>query len=308
MCVPRSVEIVFRSFQAGFLKKLDLDIYHQLKRAAAKRMYRFLDKRFHFSKSLRFDLSTFACEHIGLSRRYDVAQLKRRLKPAIAELEQVEYLVPAPEKERFHRLRRGEWQVHFVRAAKPRKEACSAGRNPTLADRLVERGVTATAAENLVAQYAAGRIEDKIAVFDSLRRKNDRRISQNPAGFLVQSIREDYLPPVGLQEKQVGSVLRQHGKEDGRAISAPSPKPRVHVCDEKANARREYLSRLSDSQRQTLEAEALKRARRVPAEGYRRALTAGNDQLAQYYSEVMVDQYLSEMFDMDSVNADNRVP
>ena len=39
--------MVFRSFQAGFLKQLDLDFYRRLKLAAAKRMYRFLDKRFH---------------------------------------------------------------------------------------------------------------------------------------------------------------------------------------------------------------------------------------------------------------------
>ena len=74
-------EMVFRSFQAGFLKQLDLEFYRRLKLATAKRMYRFLDKRFHFTSTLRFKLPVFACEHIGLSRRYDVAQLKRRLNP-----------------------------------------------------------------------------------------------------------------------------------------------------------------------------------------------------------------------------------
>ena len=73
--------MVFRSFQAGFLKQLDLDFYRRLKLATAKRIYRFLDKRFHFSSSLRFKLPVFACEHIGLSRSYDAAQLKRRLSP-----------------------------------------------------------------------------------------------------------------------------------------------------------------------------------------------------------------------------------
>ena len=68
-------EMVFRSFQAGFLKKLDLDFYRSLKLATAKRMYRFLDKRFHFSGRLRFSLPVFACEHLGLSRSYDTAQL-----------------------------------------------------------------------------------------------------------------------------------------------------------------------------------------------------------------------------------------
>ncbi len=86
-------EIVFRSFQAGFLKQLDLTFYRRLKLPTAKRMYRFLDKRFHFTSTLRFKLPVFACEHIGLSRRYDVAQLKRRLNPAIAELEHCNYFI-----------------------------------------------------------------------------------------------------------------------------------------------------------------------------------------------------------------------
>jgi hypothetical protein len=115
-------EVVFRSFQAGFLKKLDLDLYRRLKLATAKRMYRFLDKRFHFSNTLRFKLPVFACEHIGLSRRYDAAQLKRRLSPAVAELEQAGYLVPLPAKDRFHRLRRGLWEVVFVRTPKLQRQ------------------------------------------------------------------------------------------------------------------------------------------------------------------------------------------
>jgi hypothetical protein len=41
-----------------------------------------LDKRFHFANELRFDLMSFAFEHVGLSRNYDAAQLKRRLGPA----------------------------------------------------------------------------------------------------------------------------------------------------------------------------------------------------------------------------------
>jgi len=81
-------EIVFRSFQAGCLKQLDLDFYRSLKLPTSKRLYRFLDKRFHFSNQLDFDLGVLAREHVGLSRNYDAAQLRRRLTPAIEELEE----------------------------------------------------------------------------------------------------------------------------------------------------------------------------------------------------------------------------
>lgn len=45
-------DIVFRSFQDGYLKQLDVELYRRLHRRTAKRMYRFLDKRFHFSNQI----------------------------------------------------------------------------------------------------------------------------------------------------------------------------------------------------------------------------------------------------------------
>ncbi len=53
-------EVVFRSFQAGNLKGIDLEFYKSLKSAVAKRIYRFLDKHFHKSHERRFNLARFA--------------------------------------------------------------------------------------------------------------------------------------------------------------------------------------------------------------------------------------------------------
>ena len=55
-----------------------------LRNSTAKRMYRFLDKRFHHKPDWTFDLKEFAHEHIGLGRHYEgPAHLKRNLMPAI---------------------------------------------------------------------------------------------------------------------------------------------------------------------------------------------------------------------------------
>jgi hypothetical protein len=191
-------EIVYRSFQAGNLKELNLDFFHTLQSAVSKRIYRFLDKRFYHGHKWRFPLAQFAREHIGLSRQYDTAQLKRRLNPAIAELERAGFLTPLPPKERFHQLRRGEWEVLFVRSPKAKEPSRPMS---DLENRLIERGVTATSAVDLVRKYPADAINAKLAVFDALRRTGDRRVSRNPPGYLVRSIREDYVPPVGLLEK-----------------------------------------------------------------------------------------------------------
>src|SRR3954453_20219100 len=72
-----------------------------LSNSTAKRLYRFLDKRFHHKPDWTFDLKELAHEHIGLSRRYEgQAHLKRKLQPAIAELEGIAFLEPLPEAER----------------------------------------------------------------------------------------------------------------------------------------------------------------------------------------------------------------
>ena len=61
-----------------------------LRNSTAKRMYRFLDKRFHHKPDWTFDLKELAHEHIGFGRHYEgPAHLKRNLLPAIDELEAV---------------------------------------------------------------------------------------------------------------------------------------------------------------------------------------------------------------------------
>ena len=87
-------EVIFQSFQSGNLKQLDLEFYLSLRLPTTKRMFRFLDKRFYRRTRLDFDLRTLACEHIGMSRSYAPTELKRRLKPALEELEQHGFLEP----------------------------------------------------------------------------------------------------------------------------------------------------------------------------------------------------------------------
>jgi len=286
-------EVIFRSFQAGFLKQLDLDFYRGLRLAVAKRMYRFLDKRFHFSGELRFNLPVFACEHIGLSRRYDAAQLKRRLSPAIAELEQAGYLVPLAAGERFYRLRRGQWEVVFVRGPKAGRQRRPARRLSDLENRLVERGVRAASAAQLVREHATDLIEGKIAVFDTLRQKDDRRISRNPAGYLVKSIRDDYSLPVGVTEKagRRASDLFAHriGPGDSPARRKVTTEPRESQTEQRV---REYLLHLSPAERSQVQQDALDSASGIPAAGIRRAMASGNEGLAAHYRSAILQQHV----------------
>lgn len=80
-------EVLFKSFQVGFIKKLDLDFYLDLQSAVSKRLYRYLDKHFWYRSRIQLNLFTLAHEKIGVSRNYVYASsLRQQLEPALEEL------------------------------------------------------------------------------------------------------------------------------------------------------------------------------------------------------------------------------
>lgn len=204
-------EVIFQSFQSGNLKQLDLEFYLKLRLPTTKRMYRFLDKRFYRRARLDFDLRSLACEHIGLSRSYAPTELKRRLKPALEELEQLGFLEPMGANERYYNVKRGCWRIIFIRSGQSASASASTSaqdldeheeRRPSeLVDALRERGVTARTARELVEAHPETLIRTKIEVFDWLVKNEDRRVGKNPAGYLVASIRSDYQTPVDFQAR-----------------------------------------------------------------------------------------------------------
>lgn len=80
-------EVMFKSFQAGFIKKIDLNFYLDLQSAVSKRLYRFLDKHFWYRSCVQIKLFTLAHEKVGISRNYKFASsLRQQLDPALEEL------------------------------------------------------------------------------------------------------------------------------------------------------------------------------------------------------------------------------
>lgn len=194
-------EVIFRSFQSGNLKQIDLEFYLRLRLPTTKRMFRFLDKRFYRRDRLDFDLKTLACEHIGMSRSYKPTELKRRLKPALDELEKIGFLEPLGEDERYSWQGRGQWRIVFVRGPWGRGDGPEVVTDEAaeLAESLTTRGVAPRQAAELVETQPAARIRAKVDVFDWLVQQGDKRVGKNPAGYLVASIRSDYQAPAEYQ-------------------------------------------------------------------------------------------------------------
>jgi hypothetical protein len=216
-------EVIFRSFQSGNLKQLDLEFYLKLRLPTTKRMFRFLDKRFYRRDRLDFDLKTLACEHIGMSRSYKPTELKRRLRPALEELETLGFLEPLPESERYVWQGRGAWRIVLIRGRMGR-EASEVETSPEeqasiLVALLADRGVAAKMAAELVAKHPAGEVRTRIEVFDWLVARRDKKVAKNPAGYLVASIRGRYAAPEGFappDEADRLAELERQAAEDER--------------------------------------------------------------------------------------------
>ena len=190
--------IVFESFQAGNLKKLDMEFYRSLKSQVSKRIYRFLDKRFWKSPRFTMDLRDFGCDHLGLSKSNPVWEIKRRVQAGVEELVEKGFLGPQTLEERFVRRARGRWDVVLLKASsvavRPHTvdaNECTAG----LLAELVRRGINKVSARDLAASYAENQLREKIAIHDWLLEKKDPRIARSPSGFLYRSIVDGYEPP-----------------------------------------------------------------------------------------------------------------
>jgi hypothetical protein len=207
-------DIVFRSFQAGNLKEIDLDVYRELNSAISKRMYRFLDKHFYRRAHLEYDLLRFAFEHVGLSRTATLAEVKRLLSKPLEELEGIGFIKPARKDERFVKVTKGQWKILFDRGQTEARALMSAEQLDLL-EQLKGRGVTASKASKLVRAYPEHRVAEKIAMHDWLVARADKRCSANPPGWLVTAIQEDFPLPTGFLKS------KEQSKAELRVISNP---------------------------------------------------------------------------------------
>lgn len=260
-------EVVFSSFKAGYLKQVDYEFYKRLESTVAKRMFRFLDKRFYRRTKLDFDLRTFACEHIGLSKSYHTGELKRGLIAAIQELENEGFLKKLPTEERFVRTGIGEWTIVFIRGGNC-VSAPPIDVQPEATDlekALIARGIAPASARALVSSFSEERIREKITFFDWLSEKSDVRVQRSAAGFLNKAISEDYKLPHDYQAARRKKTSVQVRKPTQAIRSEEPPSPQLLAERE---AIQSYWSSLSDEERERVETELVAKAQPFIREQY----------------------------------------
>ncbi|MFO1459291.1 MAG: replication initiator protein A [Verrucomicrobiota bacterium] len=283
-------EVVFKSFKDGNLRSLDFDFFCRLESAVSKRLYRFLDKRFFHRSRWEFNLQELCWEHVGLARSYDTSNLKRKLRPAIAELEQRGFIRPVGDAERFRRVSCGEWRVVFERAQKAESRRTEKRLlDESLCHALTSRGVTHSTAVDTVERYPAEQIQQRLEVFDWLLDRKDKRIGESPPGFLVSSIRGEYLPPRGFKSRAETADAEAKAQERALKEEARLERERI-LAERKLQARQEaiteYWGAMSPEERTRLEGEAI-----AQAGSFERSLLENGGSLAQATLRKVLEEY-----------------
>jgi len=235
-------EVLFKSFQVGFIKKLDLDFYLGLTSSVSKRLYRYLDKHFWYKSRVKMNLFTLAHEKIGVSRNYRYpSSIRQQLDPALEELTQSGFLsgheyVGKGQQTEIVFYAAGSKLANHGKAEKPKTLSSSnsleesepeqkkrelkscLSQSEKLVSDLVERGIAGRQASLLLTDKCSNdysRIEKIIAYFDTLISSNSHLVSRNPAGFLYRAVQRSdsfVLPDEGNQTKLSFNSRRTKGE------------------------------------------------------------------------------------------------
>ena len=297
-------EVMYRSFLAGYLKRLDWELYTRLKSPVAKQLYRFLDKRFYHGGRVEIDLRELAVQKVRLSDQYNVAQMKRALLKGIAELEERWELKRLSEESRFVKQMQGKWTVIFER--KPRRNSPKSSESPeipseplpeamssqdaeSLVHQLVKRGIGPGAADDLVAGHPHADIRTMMELYDWY---NQRGHSRGP-GFLVGAIRnpEKIVLPKGFESS---SAIQAKKQAEKNRISAQrdfrTRREREHA--ERQDARQRaflaFWNALTPTEQEDFERDALESAESTKRSGYLRSMGKRSQAVFQQYRSIIL--------------------
>jgi len=303
-------EVLFRSFQSGYLKQLDWNLYCKLTSPVAKRLYRFLDKRFYHSNRVEIDLLELGLRKVRLSGNYNSAQLKRTLQKGIEELERLWDLKQRSPEERFRKDGLGKWIAIFERKAKRSRitvesiisnVATIAPSNPVpnsqsnlqeLERQLVKRGIGPASAEELSLSQPATRIREMLELYDWY---NSRGQPRGP-GFLVQSLKKPAMIafPPGF-ESSIQRLNRQQAKEAQKQAQQRAISKRERHAIQKQNSRQRafivFWEALSPSEQDAFETESLEAADPMKKRLYLQASGKGGKVFEAYRQIILTDQF-----------------
>ncbi len=260
-------DIVFNNLRKGHLKPLDLNIYRQLNNPVAKRLYRLLDKRFYHRRKVEFDLVELAFHKLGITVTNMTGEIKRRLQPAIEELEAAGVIKPMEPSRRYEKHGVKVWQVIFEKGdgvCRTEPEALPPAPEEPASEveaLLMAEGVSAKKARRLAATMPEDYLRLKMDEFRYFLTQNQGKLT-NPAGYLVRSIEENYTAPKDYKspedrekeaaEREARKKATQKRKEAEEARRKGKEAEERQKATERSRRAQEYLSGLPEEERKGL--------------------------------------------------------
>jgi len=203
-------ETLFDSFKAGFIKKLNLELYFVLKSAVSRRLYRFLDKHFYYTDAVEKPLELVAYEKLGLSRNYKyISQVKQQIEPAAKELMEHGFI------SEYSFNGRGEaTTVRFV-SAKAATNAVPEAHEEIKQNASISRRTTSAAVTSNAATSNAARENVSEQNFARTSSTSSKRASTKTNGETIAA-KEAYLR--SLLETPLGKQLLQRGLTSSQVV------------------------------------------------------------------------------------------
>lgn len=215
-------EVLFESLSSGYVRGINLDQYNQFNSHFAAEAFRYLGKVFYQNPTQIIPLEKFAF-HVSAGDCEDNGQLKRKLNPAIKELEEHGVIRPLPKTERYEKVRHGEWNIRLEQQPKKSIKPDAKQKQTELfetpiAQELLDRGVTEEVARHLAETIDEPQIALVIEWVDWLRETEPNKIESLP-GYLVKAISGNWSRPKGFVskiEQQATAKAKKQWSEDQR--------------------------------------------------------------------------------------------
>lgn len=190
-------DVMQGSFAAGYVRKLDIEVYRSLKKPVSRKLFRYLGKHFYYSSKYSIDIQELCHEKLGYPK-YDNNTCKNKLRGALNEL--VENGVYGMSYE--FNSRYGKCEVVF-RQGKTKKSVKQT--ECPLVMQLLEIGIARNDAKKAVARHSSERILEDIEAVQFRKKKG--LIKTNPAGLLHSMLQSE--EPWGRPEGFVSSIERE---------------------------------------------------------------------------------------------------
>lgn len=289
-------DVMQASFDAGYIRRLDLEVYREISNPVARKLYRYLGKQFWRNREHCIELETLAVEKLGYRSGTPLGSLRRELRKIIGKLqEQGVYGLEADWDDGYGR---SEVTFRCTKSEKNDLKNGRAGQGGELAARLIGIGIEQQAALRFEKQHTRERVCEDIEHADFMERKG--MLKKSKAGTLFSMLSAE--DPWGRPEGFVSTIERAKRKQAEaarlRAKKERQAKEEQERAEREAKHEREFsafVEAMSDGEREAYAEAAVGKYRILYGQMVRKAKRSGDTaEVERCYRDAMRCLWLDE--------------